>query len=228
MNNSPNKKIDKEKEELKEKISNIIKNGFKEYEKGKKEVFKNTSSDFEEKLDELLKETEEEHKQLSDRQFKLRITLITFGGVLVALMVGSLDKINYSIYGFVSLICFVLFSLLDFLVYHLKNEYHFIDGKYFMGKIKKVFSFCKKTNYRKDVLEDTKSFIRSATLDLDSRIKEDYGNIPELLKDFDKKNSIIKKFGAKLLWELIVMGLFILGILFMAKDILIYVLSNKI
>lgn len=202
-----NGKSENNNEELVNDISKIIKDGFDKIGKKQIDDFLTGLNSADSEIEKRVYESEEENLNLKYENFKNKLALVTFNGVILALMVGSANKINYGIYVFILLFISFAIGIIQMIIFYFINEYKYLKGTIFAEKVRKIIAFCRENRKDEDVVFDTKSFIRGLILSK----KEKFGNIHELINDFDKKNSPNRAFLKILLFELLFYIPFILG-----------------
>ncbi|GBE17334.1 hypothetical protein BMS3Abin15_01176 [bacterium BMS3Abin15] len=134
--------------------------------------------------------------------------MITFNGVLLALMVGSKEKITFGLFTFSLLFLSIVMGLSHIIIYYFKNEYSYIDGKILRKKLQAISELCKLKREDENIINDAKSFMRS----IYAEYNISYDSIPELIKDIDKKHNVKKLFLKTLLYELLFYIPFVIGI----------------
>ena len=208
MNEQNKQEKQKPSEELRNAVAKIIQEGFIEMKKKEMEVFVMSLDPLMTKVDEVVEKGEEENRELKLNMFRHKIALISFNGILLALMVGSKDKISFGLFTFSLLFFSIVIGLLQVIIYYFKNEYSYIDGIILRKKMKAVSELCKQKRNDENIINDAKSFLRNIKLDY----QKSFDSVPALLKDMDKSYNLTKIFFKSFLYEILFYIPFVAGV----------------
>jgi hypothetical protein len=167
-------------------IDKAIKKAIINHKRLEREQFASTLAPMMKDMDEVMEKIEKEHTNLRLENFRYKMAFITFNGILLALMVGSSDKIDYGLFTYVFLFVSFVFGILHFVAYYFWNMFEYIKEKSLADKCKIVFRFCKTHMQDENAINDTKSFLRNV-IATEFGDQERLNSIPLLLKNFNKK-----------------------------------------
>jgi len=212
--------MNEKEKRIKEIENTIIKKVVEEVNKIKREKLADIVTSKIEFIDEIIEEERKEYTNLLISNFKFKMALITFNGVLLALMVATAGKIKYGL-----TVCSLLFfsftaGILQFIVYYFGNLLDYIKKRMLCDKCKIVFEFYKSHSEDEGVHEDTKSFIRNL---LFRENKKNQSSIPALTKDFDKKYNVAIAFLRAVFFEILFYIPFILGYGLIVYKLFLYI-----
>lgn len=200
--------MNEKEKRIKEIENTIIKKVVEEFNKTKREKLADIVTSKMEFIDEITKEERKEYTNLLISNFKFKMALITFNGVLLASMVATAGKLEYGLTVYSLLFFSLTAGILQFTGHYFRNLLDYIKGKMLCDKCKIVFKFYKSHSEDEEVYEDTKSFIRNL---LFRENKTNQSSIPALTKDFDKKYNVSRAFWLAFLFEMFFYIPFILG-----------------
>jgi len=221
MDDKDEKRLPKDEahEKLKAQVAGIIRDGFVDMKKQEMRSFVSSLDPMMKSIDALLEEEERKNTEIKLNIFKHKIALITFNGVLLALMVGSKDKISFGFLTFSLLFFSIIVGLLQIIIYYFKNEYSFIDGTVIRRKLRAISELCKLKKEDENIINDAKAFIRNIMLEN----KKIYDNVPALLKDIDKNYNVTRIFSKTLLFEMLFYIPFVVGFALVIYELYFYI-----
>jgi len=219
--------MDEEMKELKEsdradKLRKILTDFAKNIKKGELEHFTTCIDPALEGFDKLVEKTDKENTSLKNENYKNKLAIIAFNGVIIAVMVNSADKVHYNPLSFILLSVSISIGVLSVIFHYLKSECDNVDAMVAISKFKEILKFCKSHKESEDVVNDTKFFIRNELL----QDQKKFESVPELLADFNKKNKPLKKFIIILAFELLFYIPFALGFALTMHQLIGYISAH--
>jgi len=200
--------MEENKKRIKKIENTFIKKVIKEIYKERREKFGDILTSKIEFIDEIAGEERKEYTNLLIRNFKFKMALITFNGILLTLMIANADKIKFGLTVYSLLFFSFTAGILQFIVYYFRNLLDSIKKRMLCDKCKVVFKFYKSHSEDEGVYEDTISFIRNL---LFQENKKNQSSIPALTKNFGKKYNVAIAFLKEVLFEILFYIPFILG-----------------
>ena len=152
-------------DKLRKEVAAIINDSFKETRKKEMEHFVSSLDPLVESADDILKRAETKNIELKQNMFKHKIALITFNGVLLALMVGGKDSISFSTLPFTLLFLSIAVGLAHIIIHYFKNEYSYIETVSLRKKLRAISEMCKHNITDEDTVNDARSFLRNIALE---------------------------------------------------------------
>ena len=194
-----NNREPQEKESVNGKLNNILTDLIKNTKKSEREHFVESLDSPLKEIKESMDAREKRNAELKISNLKNKVTLITFNGALITLMVASAEKIHYGIAPFLVLFFSFSVGVLELVIFYLMNETDFVKEKILSDKCAAVFGFCKTHREDQSAFIDTMSFIHHEAC----RDKKEYDDIPRLLADFEKTHNATKIFIKTMFFEML-------------------------
>lgn len=196
MKNQDNQK---EKPSFEDNLKKILTKMVKNIKASEREHFAQSLDPILREMTDVMDDQEKRNAELKVHNLKNKVALITFNGVLIALMVSSAEKIHYGLAPFLVLFFSFSIGILQLIIFYLMNEFEYIKEKIFGDKCKAVFKFCQRHRDNQSVIIDTQSFIHHEAFS----DEKEHSNIPQLLKDFQRTHNATKTFIKVLFFEML-------------------------
>jgi len=207
MDNHEHEIQNDQKKDLVNTIENILTRYFKETKKEEYIQFIQSLDSIIHEVDLVVDKGKKENNDLQNNLFTHKMALIAFNGVLLTLMVVSIDTIKFDFLSFVLLFFSIVYGLGQIIVHYFINDYKYTEGLLISKKLTSISHYCKENREDENALTDVKAYFRNFTLGN----RKTYSSIPSLINDFDRDNNLLSIYVRKSLIEALFFLPFIIG-----------------